>query len=600
MINKLNLYSVLKICLLITGIFSLLSCRDQSSVQVNSGEAYFEYVKYSGSDPYYDQHPLGEGEFYNPILPGFYPDPSICQKGEDYYIVTSTFSFFPGIPVFHSTDLINWTQIGNVLDRPSQFPNNDLPVSAGIYAPAIAYNPHNDTFYLTTTFVRGGGNFVVTAKDPAGPWSDPIWLPEVGGIDPSLFFDVEDPDSIGNDGKAYLTNNEDPVGGSLYQGHKATWIQEFDWKNNEMIGPRKMIRNAGHNLAEKPIWIEAPHIYKVKGYYYLTAAEGGTSINHSQVIFRSKDIWGPYETNPDNPILTQRDLPADREFPVTNAGHADLVQTSTGDWYAVFLACRPYTVKNEYSIGRETFLLPVNWEGEWPIILPKDEVIPLVLKDTRLVTNQPKNENVMGNGNFSWIEKFDKGELGFDWLFLRTPQEKWYTMQEGKPGIILKLRDVNIRELKQPSFLGRHQQHHNMTIETKLVFTPADSNEFAGLCLFQNEAYHLTMGVTKINGKNWVVVQKATEDSNIVRNMSGDNFDGTVEKEILAKQELPGDFKGEILLRASMKDGEFSFETNTTGEWETILEGIDATYLSTEKAGGFIGTIIGIYASSNE
>jgi len=590
--NKLKLLSMLKESLLIIGIISLLSFKSQLTSQVNQGEAYFEYVKYSGSDPYYDQHPLDQGKFYNPILPGFYPDPSICQKGDDYYIATSTFSFFPGIPIFHSTDLVNWTQIGNVLDRPSQYRNTDLPVSAGIYAPAIAYNPHNNTFYLTTTYVRGGGNFVVTAKNPAGPWSDPAWLPEVRGIDPSLFFD--------EDGRAYLTNNEDPEGGSLYVGHKATWIQEFDWKNNKMIGPRKMIRNGGHNLADKPIWIEAPHIYKVNGYYYLTAAEGGTSINHSQVIFRSKDIWGLYETNPNNPILTQRGLPADREFPVTNAGHADFIQTSTGDWYAVFLACRPYTEKNEYNIGRETFLLPVNWKSEWPIILPKDELMPLVLKDTKLVKNQLKNQNIMGNGNFSWIEEFDEGELGFDWLFLRTPQEKWYTMQEGKPGIILKLRDVNMRELKQPTFIGRHQQHHNMTIETKLVFIPADSNEMAGLCLFQNEAYHLTFGVTKINEKICVVVQKAKEDVNIVRNMSPDNFDGTVEKVILAKKDLSASFKGEIFLRASMKDGEFSFAANTTGEWETILDGIDATYLSTSKAGGFIGTIIGIYASSNE
>ena len=420
--NKLEKYNMLRKSLFIIVIISLISWKSKLINKVNQGEAYFEYVKYSGSDPYYDQHPLGEGEFYNPILPGFYPDPSICQKEDDYYLAASTFSFFPGIPIFHSKDLVNWTQIGNVLDRPSQYQNTNLPVSAGIYAPAIAYNPHNDTFYLTTTYVRGGGNFVVTAKDPAGPWSDPVWLSEVRGIDPSLFFD--------EDGRAYLTNNEDPEGGSLYVGHKATWIQEFDWKNNKMIGPRKMIRNGGHNLADKPIWIEAPHIYKVNDYYYLTAAEGGTSINHSQVIFRSKDIWGPYETNPNNPILTQRGLPAEREFPVTNAGHADLIQTSYGEWYAIFLACRPYTVNNEYNIGRETFLLPVKWKNDWPVILPHGEPIPLQLQNTRLVKNQLKSQNIMGNGNFSWIEEFNEGELGFDWLFLRTPQEKWYTMQE--------------------------------------------------------------------------------------------------------------------------------------------------------------------------
>src|SRR5690554_547873 len=578
--------------LLIIGTIMLFSCTNKPTVKVNPGEAHFEYVKYSGSDPYYDQNPLSEGQFYNPILPGFYPDPSICQKGDDYYLVTSTFSFFPGVPIFHSTDLVNWTQLGHVLDRPSQFNNDSLPVSAGIFAPAISYNPHNDTFYMITTFVRGGGNFYVKAKDPAGPWSDPIWLPEVPDIDPSIFFD--------DDGKAYITNNQDPEGGSTYQGHKATWIQEFDWKNDKTVGPRKMIRNGGHNLADKPVWIEAPHIFKVHGYYYLTTAEGGTSIDHSQVIFRSKSIWGPYETNPDNPLLTQRHLPADREFPVTNVGHADYVQTSSGDWYAVFLGCRPYTANNMYNIGRETFILPFTWDKDWPEILPKTEALPLTLNKPNLENKLPADRPVMGNGNFSWTENFDGGELAFDWIFLRTLREKWYTLEEGKPGVTIKLRDVNIRELKQPSFLARRQQHHNMSIETKLVFTPQNEQELAGLLLFQNEAYHLTLGVTQIDGKTHVVVQNAKEDPSIVRNMSGDNFDGTVEKVILAQKDLSANYKGEILLRASMKDGEFSFETNTNGEWETLLEGFDATYLSTEKAGGFIGTLIGLYASSNE
>ncbi len=579
--------------LLIIGAAFLLSCDNESTtVKVNPGEAYFEYVKYDGSDPYYDQHSLDEGQFYNPILPGFYPDPSICQKGDDYYLVTSTFSFFPGIPVFHSTDLVNWTQIGHVLERPSQFDNDSLPVSAGIFAPAISYNPHNDTFYMITTFVRGGGNFVVTTKDPAGDWSDPIWLPEVPDIDPSIFFD--------DDGKAYVTNNQDPEGGSTYQGHKATWIQEFDWKTNKMVGPRKMIRDGGHNLADKPIWIEAPHIFKLHGYYYLTTAEGGTSINHSQVIFRSKDIWGPYETNPNNPLLTQRHLPADREFPVTNVGHADYVQTNEGDWYAVFLGCRPYTNKNEYNIGRETFILPFNWDKDWPEILPKDETLPLILDKPNLENKLSSDKPVMGNGNFSWTENFESGKLAFDWIFLRTMREKWYTLEEGKPGITLKLRDVNIRELKQPSFVARRQQHHNMSLETKLVFTPTNEQELAGLVFFQNEAYHLTLGVTQIDGKIHVVVQRAKEDPSIVRNMSGENFDGTVEKVVLTQKDISEIYTGEILLRVSMKDGEFSFEANTNGEWETLLDGVDATYLSTEKAGGFVGTVMGPYASSNE
>ncbi len=173
-------------------------------------------------------------------------------------------------------------------------------------------------------------------------------------------------------------------------------------------------------------------------------------------------------------------------------------------------------------------------------------------------------------------------------------------MHKGSPGITLKLRDVNIRELKQPSFIGYRQQHHTMTIETKLVFSPSGENELAGLCLFQNEAYHLIIGVTKIKDKVHVVVQKATEDENIVRNMSADNFDGTVEKVLIAKKDISSEFKGEILLKASMQNGRISFASNTTGKWETLIDNIDARYLSTEKAGGFVGTVMGIYASSNE
>jgi len=573
-------------------VLSICSCVNNTKVHVNKGEAYFEYVEYSGSDTYYDKHQLEDDKFYNPLLPGFYPDPSICRKGDEYYLVTSTFSFFPGIPVFHSTDLVNWTQIGNVLDRPSQFKNTDLPVSAGIYAPAIAYNAQNDTFYLVTTFVGGGGNFVVTAKNPAGEWSDPIWLPEVPGIDPSLFFD--------DNGKAYLTNNQDPVGRSLYNGHKAIWIQEFDLKNKKMIGPRKMIRDGGHNLADKPIWIEGPHIYKVNGFYYLIAAEGGTSIYHSQVVFRSKDIWGPYETNPDNPILTQRDLSSNREYPVTNTGHADFVRVGSGEWYAMFLACRPYTENNLFNIGRETFMLPVNWDNEWPVILQKGEKVSMQVARPILYEKPVNDQDVMGQGNFSWIERFEDGIPGFDWLFLRTPREKWYTLHQGETGITLKLRDVNMRELKQPSFIGHRQQHHNMTIETKMVFEPSDSNELAGICLFQNEAFHLTFGVTQLKDRIHVVVQKATEGEDIKRNLSADKIEGKVEKVILAKKDISSEYKGKILLKAFMQNGKIGFAINTSCRWDTIVEGIDATYLSTGKAGGFVGTIIGLYASSKE
>ena len=265
------------------------------------------------------------------MLAGFYPDPSIVRVEDDYYLVTSSFAYFPGVPIFHSRDLVHWTQIGHVLDRPSQLNLDSAGVSRGIFAPTIEY--HNGTFYLLTTLVDRGGNFLVTATDPRGPWSDPVWLPEVDGIDPSIFFE--------NDSVAWVLNNGPPIGEPLYQGHRAIWIQQFDVRNKRLTGPRSVIVNGGVDLAAKPIWIEGPHLFRKDGWYYLLCAEGGTAEQHSEVVFRAKSPRGPFVPFRGNPILTQRHLPADRPNPVTSTGHADLVETPDG-WWAVFLGVRPY------------------------------------------------------------------------------------------------------------------------------------------------------------------------------------------------------------------------------------------------------------------
>jgi alpha-N-arabinofuranosidase len=226
-----------------------------------AGEARFAWFEYIGTDG----GPLAEDEYRNPILAGFYPDPSVVRVGGDYYLVNSTFAWFPGIPVFHSRDLVHWTQIGNAIDRPGMLNFAGLSVSRGVFAPAISW--HDGTFYIVNTCVDCGGNFVITARDPAGPWSDPVWLPTVEGIDPALFFD--------DDGSAWLVNNREPAGGSTYDGHRALWIERFDPIGLRMMGDPKMIVDGGIDLASKPVWIEGPHIYKHGGRYYLMAAEGG-------------------------------------------------------------------------------------------------------------------------------------------------------------------------------------------------------------------------------------------------------------------------------------------------------------------------------------
>ncbi len=563
-------------------MLSVTGCSGNQKARLKEGKAYFQYFSYRGNDTYFREFPLKYGEFYNPILSGFFPDPSICNKGGDYYLVTSTFSFFPGIPMFHSTDLINWKQIGHVLNRPSQFINNDQPVSYGIFAPAIEYNPHNDLFYLTTTYVGGGGNFVVTALDPAGPWSDPIWLPEVVGIDPSLFFD--------EDGRAFIVNNGDPDYPPLYRGHKAVWMQEFDVVGNKMVGPRKVIRDAGHNIAEKPIWIEGPHIYKLHGYYYLMTAEGGTSIDHRQVIFRSKNLWGPYETYRNNPILTQRTLDKNRPFPVTNTGHADLVKDQQGNWWAIFLACRPYNSANMFNIGRETFILPVRWTSDkWPVILESGKTVPLIVEPPDEVIIKDNEPGYMKRGNFEYTEFFQADSLPLEWFFLRTITEKWYETDKKNGGIWIAARPVNLRQRKHPSFIGTRQRHHIMTVETVLHFLPGGEKSIAGLSLFQNEANHYVFGVTKQTENFVLVLQKSLPVNN------------EPQKTILASVTLPKKYDGRIELRVVADNDMLAFWYKTSKhDWVSLADSIDATYLSTEKAGGFIGTILAMYASSED
>ena len=403
---------------------------------VGKSVALFDYFNYKGEDDVYISNPLpGDDYFYNPILPGWYSDPSICTNGEgDYFLAVSTFTYYPGVPLFHSKDLVNWKQVGHILNRPSQLVNMEgQHVSGGIFAPAISYNPHNKTYYMVTTNV-GVGNFFVKTQDPFGEWSDPIMLPEVGGIDPSFFFD--------EDGKAYIVNNDDaPDYKPEYSGHRTIRIQEFDVKSDKTIGPRKILVNKGVHPEEKPIWIEGPHMYKINGKYFLMDAEGGTSTWHSEVIFRSDSPMGTFTPWTKNPILTQRHLSAERPNPITCAGHADLIQTKEGDWWAVFLACRPINNKFE-NLGRETFLMPVRWsEDGFPYMTQGNETVPLILKRTGV-----KRDASVTFGNFEEIEDFDNASLGMQWITLRAPATELYSLSDTPGFLTLKCADVSAAE----------------------------------------------------------------------------------------------------------------------------------------------------------
>jgi alpha-N-arabinofuranosidase len=495
--------------------------------------------------------------------------------GADYYLVNSTFCYFPGLPVFHSRDLVNWTQLGNIINRPTQLDCTKLGLSRGIFAPSISH--YEGIFYLVTTCVDCGGNFVLTAKNPAGPWSDPAWLTQVGGIDPSLFFD--------DDGTAWIINNEEPVGGSTYDGHRALWIQRFDPRKLSTFGPRTMIVNGGANLADKPIWIEGPHIFRRNGRLYLISAEGGTSVQHSQVVFTADAVTGPWQPYSKNPILTQRHLDPARPDPVTSVGHADFVETTGGQWWATFLATRPYR-DNFYNTGRETFLMRVRWVDDWPVLTRGNERIPYVAPRPDLPVQAAPA--IPLSGNFTLREEFD-GPLPAYWMMLRTPQESWYDLNSEPGTIRIKARPESIGALAQPSYLGRRQQHTYATVTTGLRYAPAKDGERAGLVALQNDEYYYFFGLEKFNDTTHLVLRK--------RAGTNDPQNGQVVKSLLWN----GPADSPVELRINTRAGEYDFGYRTPdGDWTSLAAGQDGTLLSTETAGGFVGATIGMYAHSPE
>ncbi|MET0393869.1 MAG: glycoside hydrolase family 43 protein [Chitinophagaceae bacterium] len=510
--------------------------------------------------------------FRNPILSGFYPDPGICRAGNDYYIVNSSFAYFPGLPVFHSTDLVSWKQIGNAMDRKEQLDLAGAGVSRGLFAPTIRY--HNGLFYIVCTLIDKGGNFIITASDPKGPWSNPIWLPQADGIDPSLFFD--------DDNRAYLVYNSIPPDNKpLYDGHRTIRLAELDAKTLQVITANMIIVNGGTDISQKPVWIEAPHIFKKDGWYYLICAEGGTGYNHSEVVFRSKLVSGPYVPYAGNPILTQRHLDPARKNPVTTAGHADFVETPDGRWYAVFLACRPYE-GDHYNIGRETFMMPVQWKDGWPHLLQGNEEVQYEYPVPFPSVTQ-KVVNPYG-GNAVYKDDFSGQSLDPRFMFLRTVEHPWYSLAEKKGYLAMDVRPETAGEKVNPSFVAFRQQNHACEAITALRFSPAAENEKAGLALFQNETHFYYLCQSVSGGKPVVQLFQSGKDSSMV--LVASRVLRRAPKQLYLKIEGrgPGYF--------------FSYSTNNK-RWTCLTkEEMDGKFLSTKTAGGFVGSVFGLYATS--
>ena len=537
--------------------------QDSSEPTKNSAAtvAQFDWFEYQGQDAVFAA-PLEPGQYQNPVLAGFFPDPSITRNGDDYYMTVSSFTYMPGLPILHSRDLVNWQIIGYALTQQSQLQMDGLQVSRGIFAPTLRY--HDGTYYLITTVVDRGGNFILTATDPAGPWSEPIWLPEIDGIDPDIFFD--------DDGKVYIAHNGDPVE-SLYEGHKAIWLWQYDPKSQKVLpDSKRLLVNGGVDLSTKPIWIEAPHLYKHDGWYYLLCAEGGTADQHSAVIFRSRSLTEPFLPYSNNPILTQRDLAPERPDPITTAGHADFVQLPNGDWWAVFLASRAYQ-ERYFNTGRETFLLPVSWQDGWQHILPAGQPIPY-----RPSVPELNVASVVEplTGNFTWRDEFDSNELNLHWNALRRFDHSWLEFNNGH--LQLTAKPDSLASMQQPAFISRRQQHTNFTASTALSVPAAPVS--AGIVAFQNEQYHYYLGVRQTSSGSEVFLQRANGAT----------------PENIASMPLP-EGTNSVQLKISGNAGSISFYyVVADNDWQPVAIEQDALLLSTQVAGGFVGTMLGLHS----
>lgn len=488
--------------------------------------------------------------YQNPVIPGFYPDPSICRVGSDYYLVNSSFGYFPGVPIFHSKNLVNWEQIGYVLDRKEQLELSKAQITLGIFAPTIRYN--NGVFYMITTNITDKGNFYVTAKNPAGPWSNPIWI-ETPGIDPSLFFD--------DDGKVYVTSTQN-------------W---GDVKNGNVMSEIDITTG---KLLTKPvsIWLgtggrypEGPHIYKKDGFYYLMIAEGGTEYGHKVTIARSKNIWGPYESNPNNPVLTHINSNAEAN-PIQGVGHGDMVQTEDGSWFMVMLGFRP--LDSHQHLGRETFLAPVEWkENQFPVV-NKNGTITLEMQVDKL----PEAIKVK---DYSQTEDFSKEKLGFDWNYINNPNLQNYSLSERKGYLRLWGSESSLNQYPNVTFVGRRLQHFDFSAETTLDFNPKSDNEEAGLTIYRDANHHYKLSVKNEKGKRELVLSY-----NIGKIKA-------IEKRVPLKS-------GPVKLVVSGTQALFQFGFSQQDNQLIKFNEVETRYLSFETAGGMTGVNIGLFATGNK
>lgn len=507
-------------------------------------------------------------QYTNPILPGFHPDPSICRVGEDFYLVTSTFEYFPGLPIYHSRDLVTWEQIGHVLTRDSQV---SLPKGApnclGIYAPTIRY--HKGMYYcIVTNVAEHGGNFIVTTTDPAEEWSDPIRLP-FGGIDPSLFFD--------EDGKVYYTGTDTGV-----------FICEINVETGEAIGEKQYAWNGtgGNNP-------EGPHLYKINGYYYLMIAEGGTELGHMTTIARAKAVYGPYEACPHNPILTNRGT----ELPIKAIGHADIFIDANDNWWAVCLGNRPLSYPFRHNLGRETMLVPVEWENGWPVCGKDGHVEENVIVDREVEKQHAAKEQdevgdvtkeqMAGDRRKSvkdWhyvagsdvTDSFKTKDLHPSWNYIYNPVGN--LVEPTREGLLLHGNEYTLSQDEPKALICRRQEHFDFAATVKLSLLNSTDDGEVGMSIYMNPRHHYEAALTMIDGMCYIVLKRQIGS-------------------LKATEVIIPYTDNTVTLRLEGSKETYRFAYSTDGEnYKEIGEG-EAQYLTTEVGGCFTGNYIALYAA---
>ncbi len=517
----------------------------------------------------------GQEKFSNPIIRGGYPDPSICKVGDTFYLVNSSFEYFPGLPIHKSKDLINWELIGYGLNRKSQVDSTvnlvDVQSNGGIHAPTIRYK--DGVYYIITTNVYYDEkekkaemvNFIITAKNPAGPWSDPIHILGAPGIDPDLFFD--------DDGKVWYVGNQMPENPN-FDGEGEIWLQELDINEFKLVGEKHLLWRG----ACGGVWAEGPHMYKKDGRYYLLIAEGGTSFNHAVMVALSDNIEGPYISNPRNPIITSRHLSYDNW--VNSTGHGDIIQLDDGRNYMVLLGIRNQ-IERGSNMGRETFLAPVTWEREpfewketkhlWPVVSPKTGRIEL--------SNDIVFNNSIQNMETSFKDNFESEKLNLKWNFRRYPIENIFHLNKKDKRLNLICHPNQIKERDRAALLGFKQTESSFEYLTEMYFEPNTNGSEAGISFFQKDDNYINFTLIKDDGKHYLQVY-AVKNGELIS----------------TKKEHLEQFKGQIKFKVIADKEAYKLYFSTKGTHFNLFTSLDG---STLKSNGYTGAHLGLYATSN-